>query len=111
MEYQEQASEVALQLLTVAEALRPSMPRVADLMDFAAEAIGHLFRAAYKERRETTADASKLADALRVCGCGDKPCYSCPYYAELDPFDCQTQIMLKAAEIIEQLAEEESCRI
>ena len=49
MEDQEQASEAALQLLTVAEALRPSMPRVADLMDFAAEAIGHLIRDAYKE--------------------------------------------------------------
>ena len=106
MEDQEQASEAALQLLTVAEALRPSMPRVADLMDFAAEAIGHLFRAAYKERRETTADASKLADALRVCGCGDKPCGDCPYHAELDPFNCQKQIMEKAADLIEQLTEE-----
>ena len=107
MEDKEQASEAALQLLTVAEALRPSMPRVADLMDFAAEAIGHLFRKVYKERRETTADTSKLADALRICGESKGPCYSCPYYAELDPFDCQTQIMLKAAEIIEQLAEVE----
>ena len=49
MEDQEQASEVALQLLTVAEALRPSMPRVSDLMDEAAEIIGHLIREAYKE--------------------------------------------------------------
>ena len=105
MEDQEQASEAALQLLTVAEALRPSMPRVADLMDFAAEAIGHLL---YKERRETTADASKLADALRICGCGDKPCGDCPYHAELDPFNCQKQIMEKAADLIEQLAEEET---
>ena len=104
---QEQAREVAMQLLTVAEALRPSMPRVADLMDFAAEAIGHLFRAAYKVRRETTADTSKLADALRVCGCGDKPCGDCPYHAELDPFNCQKQIMEKAADLIEQLAEAE----
>lgn len=107
MEDQEQAREVAMQLLTVAEALRPSMPRVADLMDFAAEAIGHLFRKAYKERRETTADTSKLADALRVCGCGDKPCGDCPYHAELDPFNCQKQIMEKAADLIEQLAEAE----
>ena len=106
MEDKEQASEAALQLLTVAEALRPSMPRVADLMDFAAETIGHLIRDAYKERRETTADASKLSDALRVCGCGDKPCGDCPYHAELDPFNCQKQIMEKAADLIEQLAEE-----
>ena len=49
MEDQEQAREVALQLLTVAEALRPSMPRVADLMDFAAEMIGHIIRIGYKE--------------------------------------------------------------
>ena len=108
MEDQEQAREVAMQLLTVAEALGPSMPRVADLMDFAAEAIGHLFRDAYKERRKTTADTSKLADALRVCGCGDKPCGDCPYHAELDPFNCQKQIMEKAAEIIEGLAKEEA---
>ena len=106
MKDQEQASEAALQLLTAAEALRPSMPRVADLMDFAAEAIGHLLRAAYKERRETTADASKLADALRVCGCGDKPCGDCPYHAELDPFNCQKQIMEKAADLIEGMVKE-----
>ena len=49
----------------------------------------------------------RLADALRICGESKDPCYSCPYYAELDPFNCQTQIMLKAAEIIEQLAEAE----
>lgn len=56
-------------------------------------------------------DYKRLADALRICGAGKGPCSSCPYSAELDPFDCQTQIMLKAAEIIEQLAEEESCRV
>lgn len=56
-------------------------------------------------------DYKRLADALRICGESKDPCYSCPYYAELDPFDCQTQIMLKASEIIEQLAEKESCRI
>ena len=39
MDDQEQACEVALQLMTVAEALRPSMPRVSDLMDFTAEMI------------------------------------------------------------------------
>ena len=107
MEDQEQAREVAMQLLTVAEALGPSMPKVADLMDFAADLIGHLILKAYKERRETTADTSKLADALRVCGCGDKPCGDCPYHAELDPFNCQKQIMEKAADLIEQLAEAE----
>ena len=53
-------------------------------------------------------DAKKIADALRICGAGKDPCSSCPYSAELDPFNCQTQIMLKAAEIIEQLAEEET---
>jgi len=52
-------------------------------------------------------DYKRLADALRVCGCGDKPCGDCPYHAELDPFDCQTKIMHKAAEIIEGLAKEE----
>ena len=104
---QEQAIEVTKKLQLAAEALGPSMPKVADLMDFAAEAIGHLIRGAYKERRETTADTSKLADALRVCGCGDKPCGDCPYHAELDPFNCQKQIMEKAADLIEQLAEAE----
>ena len=49
MEDQERAREVAMQLLTVAEALRPSMPRVADLMDFATETIAHLIRIGYKE--------------------------------------------------------------
>lgn len=107
MEDQDKACEVALQLMTVAEALRPSMPRVADLMDFASETIGHMIRIGYKERRETAADTSKLADALRVCGCGDKPCGDCPYHAELDPFNCQKQIMEKAADLIEQLAEAE----
>ena len=105
---QEQAIEVTKKLQLAAEALGPSMPKVADLMDFAAEAIGHLIRDAYKERRETTADTSKLADALRVCGCGDKPCGDCPYHAELDPFNCQKQIMEKAADLIEQLEEEET---
>lgn len=48
----------------------------------------------------------KIADALRVCGVGKGPCRSCPYFAELDPFDCQTQVMYKAAEIIEGLAKD-----
>ena len=38
----EMAREMACQLLTTAEALRPSMPRVADLLDSAAEMIQHL---------------------------------------------------------------------
>ena len=49
MEDQEQAREIAMQLLTVAEAIQPSMPRVADLMDFAAEMIEHLILIGYKE--------------------------------------------------------------
>lgn len=49
MEDQEQAREIVIQLLTVAEALRPSMPRVADMMDEVAEMIGHLIREAYKD--------------------------------------------------------------
>ena len=48
----------------------------------------------------------RIADALRVCGVGKGPCRSCPYFAELDPFDCQTQLMVKAAEIIEGMAKE-----
>lgn len=108
MEDQEQAIEVAKKLQLAAEALGPSMPKVADLMDFAADLIGHLIFKAYKERRKTTSDASKLADALRVCGCGDKPCGDCPYHAELDPFNCQKQIMEKAADLIEQLEEGET---
>lgn len=38
----EMARELGIQLLTVAEALRPSMPRVSDLMDSAAEMLQHL---------------------------------------------------------------------
>ena len=108
METQEQAIEVTKKLQLAAEALGPSMPKVADLMDFAADLIGRLILKAYLKRRETAADTSKLADALRVCGCGDKPCGDCPYHAELDPFNCQKQIMEKAAEIIEGLAKEEA---
>lgn len=107
MDDQEQACEVALQLMTVAEALRPSMPRVSNLLHAAVDLIQDLIRRAYKEGRRITADTSKLADALRVCGCGDKPCGDCPYHAELDPFNCQKQIMEKAADLIEQLAEAE----
>lgn len=52
-----------------------------------------------------TTDAKKLAKALRFCGVGKEPCRSCPYFAELDPLDCQTQLMVKAAELLEQLTE------
>ena len=46
---QEQAREVAMQLLTVAEAIAPSMPRVADLMDSASELIIDLIRRVFPE--------------------------------------------------------------
>lgn len=52
-----------------------------------------------------TTDAKKLAKALRFCGVGKEPCRRCPFFAELDPLDCQTQIMVKAAELLEQLTE------
>ena len=97
-----------MRLLTVSEALQITMPRVSNLLHAAVDLIQCLILKAYKKRRETTADTSKLADALRVCGCGDKPCGDCPYHAELDPFNCQNQIMEKAAEIIEGLAKEEA---
>lgn len=47
----------------------------------------------------------KLAKALRFCGSSKEPCSRCPFHTELDPFDCQTQIMLRAAEALEQIAE------
>ncbi len=50
----------------------------------------------------------KLADGIRFCGTAKDPCRFCPYYGELDPIDCQTKIMLKAADIIEGLAKEEA---
>lgn len=43
-EAEKAAREIMVQLLTVAEALRPSMPRVSDLMDSAAEMIEHQLR-------------------------------------------------------------------
>lgn len=48
----------------------------------------------------------RIADALRFCGNSKEPCSKCPYFGELDPFDCQTKIMHKAAEIIEGMAKE-----
>ena len=42
MNDEEQAMKLAAQILIVAEALRPSMPRVSDLMDDAAITIGNL---------------------------------------------------------------------
>ena len=50
----------------------------------------------------------QLAKGLRFCAGSKEPCHSCPYFGELDPFDCQSQIMYKAAEIIEGLAKEEA---
>ena len=108
MDDQEQAREIAVRLLTVSEALQITMPRVSNLLDFAVDLIEDLIRRAYKEGRGITTDTTKLVDALRVCGCGDKPCGDCPYHAELDPFNCQKQIMEKAADLIEQLEEEET---
>ena len=42
MEDTDMAREIMSQVLTVSEALRPSMPRVSDLMDNAADMILHL---------------------------------------------------------------------
>lgn len=55
----------------------------------------------------TKEQLDQLAKGLRFCAGSKEPCHSCPYYGELDPFDCQSQVMYKAAEIIEGLAKEE----
>ena len=47
----------------------------------------------------------KIADAIRFCAGSKEPCSKCPYFGELDPFDCQSQVMYKAAELLEQLTE------
>ena len=57
----------------------------------------------------TKEQLDQLAKGLRFCGNSKEPCSKCPYFGELDPFDCQTQVMHKAAEIIEGLAKEETC--
>ena len=51
----------------------------------------------------------RIADALRFCGAAKGPCRCCPYFAEMDPFDCWTLLMVKAAEVIEGMAKEETC--
>ena len=56
----------------------------------------------------TKKQLDQLAKGLRFCGTAKEPCRSCPYFGELDPFDCQTKIMLMAADIIEGLAKEEA---
>lgn len=55
----------------------------------------------------TKAELEHLAEGLRFCGTAKEPCFKCPFFGELDPWDCQTKIMHKAAEIIEGLAKEE----
>lgn len=49
MDNEELARELCAQLLTVAEALAPTMPRVADLMEGTVDMIEHLIREAFKE--------------------------------------------------------------
>ena len=44
-----------------------------------------------------------LIEALRFCATGKLPCSKCPFWKLLDPADCQTQIMLKAADELERL--------
>ena len=51
----------------------------------------------------------RIADAIRFCAGSKEPCHSCPYFGELDPFDWQSQVMYKAAELIEGMAKEETC--
>ncbi len=52
-----------------------------------------------------TDEYKKIAEGLRFCGTAKEPCSKCPYFGELDPCDCQSKIMHKAAEILENLAE------
>ena len=56
-------------------------------------------------------DYNRLADALRLCSTRGVPCSKCPYFAEGFPYSCKDKLMLAAAEIIEKITEEESCRI
>lgn len=48
-----------------------------------------------------------LIEALRFCAAGKLPCSKCPFWKLLDPADCQTQIMLKAADELERIYEKE----
>ena len=50
----------------------------------------------------------RTADALRFCATAKGPCRRCPYPDKLDPYDCRAQLMVKAAEIIEGMAKEET---
>ena len=54
----------------------------------------------------TKEQLDQLAKGLRFCAGSKEPCSKCPYFGELDPFDCQTKIMHKAAELIEEMAKE-----
>ena len=47
---------------------------------------------------------NELSKALRFCGAGKEPCSKCPFWKGQDPIDCQTQIMLKAADELERLS-------
>ena len=49
---------------------------------------------------------NELSKALRFCGAGKEPCSKCPFWQRLDPADCQTEIMLKAAEELDRLSGE-----
>ena len=53
----------------------------------------------------TKEQLDQLAKGLRFCAGSKEPCRSCPYFGELDPFDSQSQVMYKAAELIEGMAE------
>lgn len=44
-----------------------------------------------------------LIKALRFCGAGKEPCSNCPFWQKLDPVDCQTQIMLRAADVLDRI--------
>ena len=47
---------------------------------------------------------ANLIEALRFCGAGKEPCSKCPFWQRLDPANCQTQIMLKAADELDRLS-------
>ena len=49
---------------------------------------------------------NELSKALRFCGAGKEPCSKCPFWQRLDPADCQTEIMLKAADELDRLSGE-----
>ena len=57
----------------------------------------------------TKEQLDQLAKGLRFCAGSKEPGHSCPYFGELDPFDCQSQIMYNATEIIEGMGMEETC--